>query len=164
MRVIPRNEASSPVAVGDDEPRAERESSAGPRALNGASQDCTPGTEPPHACAARSIFENRTEHSIRAENAARIFKPLRKTRSVLSAAVDAAMEELAISNVVVADACGVTEKTVRQWRGRALLAGEVAKPMPSDMLVHLPDALYHRVSSAILGLRAVMRNDRKVAR
>ena len=157
------SDSASSRAVVSAQARAAHESSAEPSALNGASQDCTDGTDQPHACAARTIFENRTAHSIRAENAAGVYKPLRKTRSALSAEFDGAMTRLGYTNVQIATRCGVTEKSVRQWRGRDLQSGEVAKPIPSDMLVHLPDELFQEMYIALRGLRVVERQAKAAA-
>lgn len=153
--------SAGPRALVSPQGRAAREDSADHDALNGASQDCTDGTEPPHVCAAREKIENRTEHSIRAENAARVLRPLRKARVVVSTELDAAMTELEISNVAVARHLGVNEKTVREWRGQGLLPGEVPKAIPFCVVLELPD----RLRLKMLGLgNDIMARDRQAAR
>ncbi len=157
--VPPESKASGGSALFEERTVAARDSRRSTRSDVGADYNCTLDTEPLAVRAAPGDFENRRSvHSARAEAASRL-RPPRKTRSALSAEFDGAMERLALTNTAIADRCGVTVKTVRQWRGRDLLPDEVAKPIPSDMLVHLPDELFQEMYFALRGLRVVVRQE-----
>jgi len=56
---------------------------------------------------------------------------------VVSTELDAAMSSLGITNVSVAARCGVTERTVRDWRA----ATDGSKAIPYWAVLELPDAL-----------------------
>lgn len=81
---------------------------------------------------------------------------------VVSAELNTAMEELGISNVVVAQHCGVTEKVVREWRGRGVAVGETPKKtIPFSSVLALPDALRAKMAGLVKDIEA---RDRQQAR
>lgn len=103
----------------------------------------------------RAEQATRTAQSVRAEQAYRDLnalppsqRPLALANASLAAAFDAVMHEAwlageeAYSNCAVARACGVDEKTVRQWRdGR--------KPLPASALTLMPTRVREQLETHI---------------
>jgi hypothetical protein len=107
----------------------------------------------------RAAQTPRTETSIRAEVAHRDLqalppsqRPLALARAEFARAFDSVMHnhwlagEGAYSNVAVARACGVDEKTIRQWR-------EGEKPFPAAALTLLPGQLFDEIMSHVAAAR-----------
>ena len=101
----------------------------------------------------------RSEASLRSESLRarfdalpRSLRPLAKARSEFAAAFDTVMNEHwlrgeeAYSNVAVARACGVDEKTVRAWRSEE-------KPMPAAALTLIPTQVYGEVLDYLASAR-----------
>lgn len=160
--VISQPQASGVAPVGDDRARAERGSSVAVVQAERAECTCTDGTDLLHICAARTSSENRTNHSVLAEKSASQLRPPVKARSGLSEELDGAMTRLKVTNAALAHHLGVSEKLVREWRGRLHLApGEEPKAIPGFQISRLPEELFQEM---LVGLRVVHRDQVREAR
>lgn len=91
-------------------------------------------------------------HSVRAELAAHRPRPLAKAKTDFARRFDEIMHahwvrgEEAYSNVAVARACNVSEKTVRDWRSGA-------KRIPPEAIALFPSQLFDETVAILTGLR-----------